>query len=230
MTRAPSVHHTGFTLVEILIGATLSAAIMAAVLSGYVFLGRNFSRSLGISSANQPTLESQGRRTLASFIQDVGMASGVVSDLPAAPDTFSNLVKLTIPLSPGATTKIILYYYNGASSSVYLHATDAIDTTPDGTSIELPAGTLTRVSMNPPRSYQILHQSLLSCNFSYYDSSGSPFTIFDPATAGFSSLSGIKQIAISFSAQGGNAANGTQTPVYSSASPRVVLRNKQFLP
>ena len=55
-----------FTLVELLIAMSLSLMIMTAVLSSYVFLGRSFSRSLGIASANQPTLENQGRQALAA--------------------------------------------------------------------------------------------------------------------------------------------------------------------
>jgi len=224
----PSAKTAGFTLVEVLIGLTLSLMVMGAVLSGYVFLGRNFSRTLGISSANEPTLESQGRRTLSSFMQDVRMASGLITTLPTIPDTFENLLKLKIPSTSNSSgTSTILYYYNPASSSVYLHTSDVIDGTPDATTVELFSHSLTRVVLDTSRTTQVLHRSLLSCTFSYYDSSGNPYTVFDPSSSSFSSLSGIKQIAITFSSQGGNVANGTQTPVYSSASPRVILRNTQ---
>lgn len=48
----------GFTLVEMLIGLSLSLMVMAAILSSYVFLARNFTRSLGVTYAvsNQTTL------------------------------------------------------------------------------------------------------------------------------------------------------------------------------
>src|SRR5690606_25402909 len=45
--------------------------IMAAVLSSYTFLGRNFTRLM-----NQQTLESESRRTVQTLTQDVRMASG----------------------------------------------------------------------------------------------------------------------------------------------------------
>ncbi len=207
---------------------------MAAVLSGYIFLGRNLGRALGTSSPNQPTLESQGRRALTYFPQDVRMAGSVVSTLPAAPDTFANRLILVLSSSSLSGTSQVLYYYNGSTASVYLHndpPANTIDGSPDATSVELPAATLARVILDAtPRSAVILHRNLLSCSFSYYDISGNPYTIFNPATTGFSSLDGIKQISLSFSAQGGNSANGTQTAVYSYASPPFILRNRQPLP
>jgi prepilin-type N-terminal cleavage/methylation domain-containing protein len=39
-------HCAGFTLVEVLVGATLSAAIMAAVLSSYIYMGRGLGRPM----------------------------------------------------------------------------------------------------------------------------------------------------------------------------------------
>src|SRR6478735_1668555 len=86
----------GFTLVELLIGATLSAAIMAAVLSSYIYLGRSFGRLV-----NQQTLEAESRRTRAYFAQDVQSAIGLDSSvspsnsrivLAVATATGSNLV------------------------------------------------------------------------------------------------------------------------------------------
>ena len=61
-----------FTLVELMIGSALAATIMAAVLSTYIYLGRGLARL-----ANQQTLETEARRTLAYFTQDVQSASGL---------------------------------------------------------------------------------------------------------------------------------------------------------
>ena len=36
--------NAGFTLVEVLIGSTLAATILLAVISSYLFLGRNLTR------------------------------------------------------------------------------------------------------------------------------------------------------------------------------------------
>ena len=61
----------GFTLVELLVGMSLALVVMTGVLSTFSFLGRNLNRL-----ANQQKLESEGRRALAYFAQDVRMASG----------------------------------------------------------------------------------------------------------------------------------------------------------
>lgn len=207
---------------------------MGAVLSAYIFLGRNLARSLGTSAPNQPTLESQGRRTLTYFSEDVRMATNIVTTLPPVPDTFSNRVILVLPSSSAVGTSQVLYYYNDSTASAYLHddsPSNTINSFADSTSVELPAGTLTRVVLDAtPRSALVLHRNLLSCSFSYYDISGNPYTIFNAATTGFSSLYGIKEIALSFTAQGGNRVNGTQTPVYSYASAPFIMRNRQPLP
>ena len=71
MTRRPH-SRSGFTLVELLVGMTLALVVMTAVLSTFGFLGRNLNRL-----ANQQQLESEGRRALAYFAQDVRMASGL---------------------------------------------------------------------------------------------------------------------------------------------------------
>lgn len=95
----------GFTLVELLIGATLSAAIMAAVLSSYIYMGRQLARL-----ANQQTLETEGRRTLAYFARDVRLASGI-SGTPSATS-----VTLSLPTSTGTTT--VAYSYNSGAGTL----------------------------------------------------------------------------------------------------------------
>jgi prepilin-type N-terminal cleavage/methylation domain-containing protein len=222
---------SGFTLVEVLIGMTLSLLVMGAVLSGYVYLAKNFTRSLGLSSATEPTLESQGRRTISYFVRDVRMASGIDPTLPDLPDTFRNTVKLILPASLTGNPTVILYYYNNReASSAYLHASGTIDLSFDASGVEFPSQSLTRVIMTTPRIFQVLHKNLTSCSFNYHDISGNPYTIFSPSVAGFSSLAGVKEIDLTFTSQGGSAINGTLTPVYASASPRLILRNKQLQP
>ena len=62
----------GFTLVELLIGSTLAAIVMSAVLSSYVFLGRNLTRT-----ANYQTLEAKGREALTYLRRDFALAQAV---------------------------------------------------------------------------------------------------------------------------------------------------------
>jgi len=187
-----------------LIGLSLSLMVMAAILSSYVFLARNFTRSLGVSYAvsNQttlsqlPPLEAQLRTTLAYFAQDVRMATGI-SGTPSA-----DAVTLTLPTASGTTT--VTYAY------------DAV------------ARTLTRTWSG--LSGQIIHRNLLGCTFSYFDASGNPYTtdLADPSYGNY--LPGIKQLSVAFTAQGGSDTNRTLTQVYTGASPRLLLRNRSFLP
>jgi Prokaryotic N-terminal methylation motif len=208
----------GFTLVELIIATALSLMVMGAILSSYVFLGRNFTRSLGLSSANQPTLESQGRRVLDYFTQDVRMASGLVVTLN--PPMFApTATAMTLILPTVSGSKYITYYFNDSDA-------DPIPPIPGFT---LPPHSLVRLDLQANTAL-VLHTNLRTCAFNYYDASGKPYVIFDPAIAGFSSLAGIKQTSINFTSQGGSEINGTLTPVFTSSSPLLIFRNKQLQP
>ncbi|MCW5548028.1 MAG: prepilin-type N-terminal cleavage/methylation domain-containing protein [Opitutaceae bacterium] len=91
MTTTARSRSAGFTISELLVGITLSGLVMAAVLSSYVYLGRNFARLM-----NQQTLESEGRRTVQTFARDVRMAEGF-SGTPTA-------TQLTLVLPAGNVT------------------------------------------------------------------------------------------------------------------------------
>ena len=201
----------GFTLVELLIGATLSAAVMAGVLSSYIYIGRSLTRL-----ANQQTLETEGRRTLANFSRDVRMASGLVtvSTVPTSPA--ANRVDLTVPV--GSTISTVTYYHNnGASTPVTIN----------GTIITMPANSLTRCLYNGSTvTYLTLLKNITTDGLTirYFDSSDNQYTGYTDY------LPGIKQISIEFSTQLGNSGNGTQTKVHRVASNRLILRNRTLLP
>jgi Tfp pilus assembly protein PilW len=63
---------TGFTLVEVMIGASLSAFILAGVLSAFLFLARS-----GANLQNYASMESEARKSLEQFAQDTRQASGI---------------------------------------------------------------------------------------------------------------------------------------------------------
>lgn len=162
----PTKHRprAGFTLVELLIGVSLSLMVMAAVLSSYVFLARSFTRSLGVvftrtstdfTQVNRPSLEAQGRQTLAYFSQDVRLASGIAGTPSAAALT------LTIPTATGSTT--VAYSYDAVNQ------------------------TLTRTWSG--MTGQILHYNVLGCTFSYFDMSGRPYTTYVNYLGGIKQLS-----------------------------------------
>jgi prepilin-type N-terminal cleavage/methylation domain-containing protein len=85
---------SGFTLVELMIGSTLGAFILAAVLSTFLFMGRS-----GANVQNYNDMESQARKALEIFAQDTRQASGVVW-------TDANTVSLTVG------TLTVTYQYN----------------------------------------------------------------------------------------------------------------------
>ncbi len=205
MRKPPTHSRAGFTLVELLVGATLSAAVMAAVLSSYIYLGKSLARL-----ANQQTLETEARRTLGYFARDVQMATGL-SGTPSA-TTFA----LTVPTGTGTNT-ITYYYNNGGATPININ----------GTSVTMIANSLTRCVYN---GTTVTPQTLLNnittggLNFYYYDTSGNIYTTYTDY------LSGIKQLMFQFSTQTGVSSNGTQTLVYQAASNRLIVRNKALLP
>ena len=187
----------GFTLVELLVGMTLALMVMTAVLSSYVFLGKNFTRTLGISSANQPPLEAQGRRAVAYFTQDVRAATGRTGTVSASE------VTLILPTSSG--TKNITYYYNnGGATTVY--------------SVPVLANSLTRIDRSTSTGLT-LQTDLLTCTINYFDSLGYPYTSY------VNYLAGIKVLSLTFTAQTGSSINGTLTQVYEMSSAPLLLRN-----
>jgi len=60
----------GFTLVELIVGVTLSAIIFAGVLGGFTFLGRNLTRLV-----NAQELDAKSRRALYLLGQDINAAT-----------------------------------------------------------------------------------------------------------------------------------------------------------
>jgi Tfp pilus assembly protein PilW len=210
----------GFTLVELLIGMSLALMIMGAVLSSYTYMGRGLYRLV-----NQQTLQAQGRNALAYFAQDVRMASGLTD----TGNLSATRVSLTIPA--GTATNTITYYYNNTpnpSSPVSVN----------GTNVTFPANSFTRCVYNGSTLTTRTLLTLRNINdttvatrsdltIRYYDASGNEYTSYT------NYLSGIKQLAIEFSATNGNYSPSDtaspQTATYQVASPRLVVRNRPFL-
>ena len=87
---------SGFTLVEMMVGATLSGFILAGVLSTFLFMGRT-----GANIRNYSDMESQARRALEQFAQDVRQASAV----SWTNDTTIVLTSVTYAYASGAFTR-----------------------------------------------------------------------------------------------------------------------------
>ena len=63
----------GFTLVEVLVGATLAGILLAGVMTAFLFLGRS-----GANMRSYSDMEAQARRGLELFAQDTRQASAII--------------------------------------------------------------------------------------------------------------------------------------------------------
>jgi Tfp pilus assembly protein PilW len=99
-----------FTLVEVLIGATLGTMVLAGVLSTFLMLGRS-----GANIANYSMMETQSRRTLEELSQDIRMGESVTwtsaqSITIKVPQEYSSL---TAPI----TYDNVTYSYNSTTKT-----------------------------------------------------------------------------------------------------------------
>ncbi len=99
--------NAGFTLVELLVGSTLSVFVLAGLLSGFVFLARNFTRL-----ANLQALENQSRTALAYLQRDLAQARTIRSDNPIT------ATQLTLTLPTGDVT----YSYDSSAGRLLRQA------------------------------------------------------------------------------------------------------------
>jgi prepilin-type N-terminal cleavage/methylation domain-containing protein len=99
----------GFTLVEVLISASISAFIMAGVLSAFLMMGRS-----GANAYIYTGMESESRIALEYFAEDVRMSNSVSW-------TSSTDLTLAVIRSTGGNsstnTDSVRYYYDNTSSS-----------------------------------------------------------------------------------------------------------------
>ncbi len=98
----------GFTLVEVLIGTTMSAFILAGVLSAFVFLVRS-----GVLIQHYNDMEGQARKALELFAEDVRQASAITwAD--------ANNVSLTVNTIP------VTYGYDSVAKTFFRRVTDPL--------------------------------------------------------------------------------------------------------
>lgn len=97
----------GFTLVEVMIGATLAAFILAGVMSTFLFLGRS-----GANIQNYNDMESQARTALELFAEDTRQASSI---------TWITSEELYLTVNAQA----IYYYYDSTNQTFYRKVTSS---------------------------------------------------------------------------------------------------------
>jgi prepilin-type N-terminal cleavage/methylation domain-containing protein len=122
-SRHSNARHAGFTLVEVLIGLTLSSFVLAAVFSACLMMGRS-----GMSAIHYSVSESELRRGLEEFSQDVRMAKAIKWNSATS-------ITLTVPDNYTADQNQVTYAWDNSSSgptaqSFYRNAGNAAATTP----------------------------------------------------------------------------------------------------
>jgi prepilin-type N-terminal cleavage/methylation domain-containing protein len=102
--QAPDQHRVqGFTLVEVLISATLGSLVLMAVMAAFLFLGRS-----GANMQNYVDMEAQARRAIETFAEDVRMSSGATWNT-------SNSLTLTVVTASGTVSRT--YTYNSTAGT-----------------------------------------------------------------------------------------------------------------
>lgn len=97
----------GFTLVEVMIAATISTFVLAGILSAFLLIGRT-----GFVASSYSELESQTRRGLEIFGNDVRKATNVRWNSAQS-------VTLSVATATNATTSVTYAYDDQPASATY---------------------------------------------------------------------------------------------------------------
>ena len=103
MARSTSAR--GFTLTEVMIAASIGSFVLLGVLTTFLLLGRS-----GVSVVNYTEMDTQTRKGLEEFAQDVRMASAIVWNS-------STSVTLTVPENYSAQSNQVTYAWDTALDS-----------------------------------------------------------------------------------------------------------------
>jgi Tfp pilus assembly protein PilW len=110
-----------FTLVEVIIGATLGTMILVGVLSAFLMLGRS-----GANIGNYCTMETESRRALEELSQDLRMAKNVTWNSDQS-------VTLEVPDNYTATGNRVTYALDSTTHDFYRMPGVATETNPKQT-------------------------------------------------------------------------------------------------
>lgn len=105
---------SGFTLVEVMIAASLGTMVLAGVLSTFLMLGRS-----GANVANYSVMETQARRALEEFSQDLRMASGITWNSTSS-------ITMTVPNNYAPTSGVVTYYYDSTGQTFNRRPKDSL--------------------------------------------------------------------------------------------------------
>ena len=98
-----------FTLAEVMIGATIGSFVLVGVLSAFLMLGRS-----GTNIVAYTSMDTQTRRALEEFAQDIRMASNLTWNTSAS-------ITLTVPDNYTATSNRVTYAWDTVAGSATYH-------------------------------------------------------------------------------------------------------------
>lgn len=101
-------NRAGFTLAEVLIASTLSAFVLAAVMSSFVFLGRTGFRTSSLSE-----LDAEVRRGLETFAEETRLARDL---------RWNSAQSVTLLLPSGTSAATVTYGYDADTGSATYRA------------------------------------------------------------------------------------------------------------
>lgn len=91
----------GYTLTEILVSTGISSFILVAILQTFLMMGRS-----SYNSANYCIMESESRRAMETFSQEIRMAGDI---------TWNSSTSITLTV-PGSSTYTVTYAYDSGTS------------------------------------------------------------------------------------------------------------------
>ena len=104
----------GFTLVEVLMAASLATMILAGVLSASLMMMRS-----GVRASNYSTMESESRRAFEQLGIDARMANLVTSYYPPGSTVITALI-LSVPSQDLQTQSKVTYGYDTANAKLFM--------------------------------------------------------------------------------------------------------------
>jgi Tfp pilus assembly protein PilW len=241
----------GFTLVELLMVLTPLAFLTLGVITAYLFLGRNFTRL-----ANTQQQDVNARNALFYFTRDVGSAIAFTS---TSTTNLTITVPTTLTLANCATTSasatVTCTSTAGLSASMALTGlgiptTATVSSVTNATTLVMSAAAtatntgLTVNAVGTPATVSYLYDSsagtltrtaggvtttLLTSIDSAASSPSNGFACYNESSTAVTLAASVKSVEFAFTTKVGTATIGTQSS-YKIVSPRVVVRNKQFLP
>ncbi len=92
----------GFTLVEMMVGVTISSVVLAGVMTAFLMMGRS-----GYNAANYSVMEAEARRALETFSSDARMANNI---------TWNSSNSITLRVVTSGSPQSVTYAYDTSTT------------------------------------------------------------------------------------------------------------------